>query len=1202
MTQAIDIDRPTAELTRTGLEVRDLAAAWRGQAHGPRFIEALLTFLNTRIQSTNTRRSYGFAIAEFWAWYQLTHRRIPTPDKVRRADAYAYRDYLQSRTIGLDEYRLSQDASRALDLAIYRFLLDSPGGRIDAIRKHLMKSAAFTTTVSFTVDGKSRRLKVLAIEASEPRGDALGRYIEQWGRPPDNALDVRLACLVEHRLLRRTPTVGQIRRGEVDVGVRDYERAQLDFRVDPMVFSYYVDTHVMAGSARVTTVALRLTALSSFWRFLADTGENVDEKPLLVHNVWEAPLRDVQRKVPAQKAVAREQTTPSTELVARIVATTYVKSHGADQAFDVAMAVIDGVDVDVASIAEPTVYDLRDRAVILFALLIGARADEMATVRKQDLQPGDPPVVELLGKGEKPRLVAVPRAVVRALGDFYARLEELAADAPLDARIHLLLAPDAPLLPSIKLWGRNESDVADAAELRGLSPSGVQMMLRRRARRAGIDPESPEGDRVHPHGLRHRAALLAVERGRPLPVIQATLGHASLAVTGQYVEERSPERRSLVDEGAPGGRPRPSGHLVRPETPEVIEAVVEPPAPEEEAPEAPEAAVPAAPSGPAAPQAEPETEPAGLVGVGAGEGAALLVPSIRMQQLAAESRAVERLLDVYERNWGESGSRSRLARGRGPLAHTYVGKSTGLCWWQGSKGELKDPNFSYTPNADDVDAFPAMPVISAAQFVGAPGEPACDEALCLGLSALWQRWYDDDAVGRGPTAAQALVRWIGVAARVALDVDETLRLRHGRWVPFVAPLKETRGDGNDPRVLREHLDSAILSWFEATAWQYRESQRTREPIGGPLDVPTWYGEPDPLLGIPGQQREELFDWLRVLTGLPPLDRDTRLAGVSRKEAGEIISAICQYEMIMGDDDLGFDLALDRKLRDESLSVLNEQIKKAVAKTTRGRVSGFDYKSERKQRKVDKTRQQMAREAAKRSGDEEEQQVELRGMYSKYLSPYIMRLVSQLLGPVAGDDPILETFSLCTSGSPLARAGERYKNLFRVQGTTIRHTDEFAKQFARETGGHSECVARRLARHIYEEGKAPRWAKRRNWPETIDYLDALSAYRIPCPRAQEYELRDRLAIGTPLPVFEAWQDAQRRIEAGAAPDEEEPEYLAVMREAAEEEIARPQRPAPATYAQNSQTLLQSDAALRHVPNEALLAIWTIAMQRRARLLV
>ena len=63
----------------------------------------------------------------------------------------------------------------------------------------------------------------------------------------------------------------------------------------------------------------------------------------------------------------------------------------------------------------------------------------------------------------------------------------------------------------------------------------VRALLRRLAMRAGIEK------RVHPHALRHsHAAELARER-LPVNLIQAQLGHSSLATTSRYLAHIAPE-------------------------------------------------------------------------------------------------------------------------------------------------------------------------------------------------------------------------------------------------------------------------------------------------------------------------------------------------------------------------------------------------------------------------------------------------------------------------------------------------------------------------------------------------------------------------------------------------------------------------------------------------------------------------------------
>jgi len=65
-----------------------------------------------------------------------------------------------------------------------------------------------------------------------------------------------------------------------------------------------------------------------------------------------------------------------------------------------------------------------------------------------------------------------------------------------------------------------------------LDPSQVWRIVRSAARRAGI------GVDVSPHWFRHAHASHALERGCPIHLVQATLGHASVATTGRYLHAR----------------------------------------------------------------------------------------------------------------------------------------------------------------------------------------------------------------------------------------------------------------------------------------------------------------------------------------------------------------------------------------------------------------------------------------------------------------------------------------------------------------------------------------------------------------------------------------------------------------------------------------------------------------------------------------
>lgn len=66
----------------------------------------------------------------------------------------------------------------------------------------------------------------------------------------------------------------------------------------------------------------------------------------------------------------------------------------------------------------------------------------------------------------------------------------------------------------------------------------VWRIVRRAAKRAGIDKE------VSCHWLRHAHASHALDRGAPIHLVQATLGHSSISTTGRYLHARPTESSS----------------------------------------------------------------------------------------------------------------------------------------------------------------------------------------------------------------------------------------------------------------------------------------------------------------------------------------------------------------------------------------------------------------------------------------------------------------------------------------------------------------------------------------------------------------------------------------------------------------------------------------------------------------------------------
>ena len=116
--------------------------------------------------------------------------------------------------------------------------------------------------------------------------------------------------------------------------------------------------------------------------------------------------------------------------------------------------------------------------------------------------------VTFFGKGGKTRVVLLSQSTWQALVSIRGDPE-----------------PEAPVFASRKGGGH-------------LDASQIHRIVRAAARRAGI-----KGN-VSPHWFRHAHASHALDRGCPIHLVQATLGHASVATTGKYLHARPTESSS----------------------------------------------------------------------------------------------------------------------------------------------------------------------------------------------------------------------------------------------------------------------------------------------------------------------------------------------------------------------------------------------------------------------------------------------------------------------------------------------------------------------------------------------------------------------------------------------------------------------------------------------------------------------------------
>jgi integrase/recombinase XerD len=152
----------------------------------------------------------------------------------------------------------------------------------------------------------------------------------------------------------------------------------------------------------------------------------------------------------------------------------------------------------------------RNRALLLLLYASGSRVTELCSLCWRDIRMGDAESahVSLFGKGGKTRTVRLPGLVAKCL----TALRGTAAD-------------HEPVFRSRK----NGT---------ALQPAAVLRIVRAAAERAGI------AARVSPHWLRHAHASHALDRGAPIHLVQATLGHSSITTTGRYLHARPKESSS----------------------------------------------------------------------------------------------------------------------------------------------------------------------------------------------------------------------------------------------------------------------------------------------------------------------------------------------------------------------------------------------------------------------------------------------------------------------------------------------------------------------------------------------------------------------------------------------------------------------------------------------------------------------------------
>ena len=150
----------------------------------------------------------------------------------------------------------------------------------------------------------------------------------------------------------------------------------------------------------------------------------------------------------------------------------------------------------------------RNRAILLTFYTSGFRVAELCSLKWTDhISRNKGGQITVFGKGSKTRTVLIPEPVWNSL---------------------MLLRGDSS----------EQAPVFRSRKGGHLDESQVWRIVRKASKRAGIEKA------VSCHWLRHAHASQALDHGAPIHLVQATLGHSSVATTGKYLHARPSDSSS----------------------------------------------------------------------------------------------------------------------------------------------------------------------------------------------------------------------------------------------------------------------------------------------------------------------------------------------------------------------------------------------------------------------------------------------------------------------------------------------------------------------------------------------------------------------------------------------------------------------------------------------------------------------------------
>lgn len=180
----------------------------------------------------------------------------------------------------------------------------------------------------------------------------------------------------------------------------------------------------------------------------------------------------------------------------------------------------------LAAVDRATVDGRRDHALLVAMFNTGARVQEILDVRPLDLQLDRPFQVRLTGKGRKERICPLWPQTAEVL------------------RIHLV--DQGVASGSAERLFRNHRGEP-------LSRFGVRYILAKYCELARSAAPTLATKRLHPHSMRHSAAVHLLQAGVDMVTISHWLGHASVTTTNRYATVDLETKREAIARAGPIG-------------------------------------------------------------------------------------------------------------------------------------------------------------------------------------------------------------------------------------------------------------------------------------------------------------------------------------------------------------------------------------------------------------------------------------------------------------------------------------------------------------------------------------------------------------------------------------------------------------------------------------------------------------------------